>query len=1666
MDLRVLGDIEASVDGRVVDLGGPRQRLLLAVLLTEPDAVVGTSRLVEALWDGEERPERPERAVQTYVSRLRKTLGADRIITRRPGYGLVVRDGELDAERYAAAVAEAGRRRAAGDLSGALDAVLPANDLWRGEPWAELADRFWAVGPAGRLREVRAGAAELEVGLLVDLDDPAAALSRLEPLLAEHPVHDGLRRLQLLVLHRTGRSVEATRAFQRYRDRVVAETGLEPSAELAALEAAILRDDPALATATPTVRGFELIERIGSGRTSVVWRARQASLDREVALKVLRSELADDVEVIRGFERRARVLSGLAHPHLVPLVDAWRDHRGAYVVMPLLSPAAAQRPVGGWGPGAVTRLVGDGADALAALHGTGIVLGELGADDVLLTDDGRAVLAGLGVIGPSTQSPADDVAALARVGLDLLGEPAEATPLASILTAAASGEVSDAAVLRDALGRGPRPQGGPIRNPYKGLAAFDVGDAEDFFGRKDIVAGLVERTTTERLVAVVGPSGSGKSSVVRAGLLPTLARRAELGGLPWFGVTMVPGADPWEGLEAGLLRLAVNPPASLRDQLLADDRGLLRAVTRCLPDGRSDLLLVIDQFEELWTLTDAPTRDAFVAALVAAVSDPASRLRAVVTVRADLWDRPLSDPRLGERLARSAVSLPALSAEQLEEVVLGPARRVGLGIEATVVAELVRTGLTEPAALPLVQFTLTELADRVDGDVVTAADLAALGGVEGAVARRAEDVFAGLDEPHRAATRTLFGRLVSVTGGTPTRQRSRTAELDDDARDVVEAFGSARLLTYDRDAETREQTVEVAHESLLTAWPRLRDWVADDADELRTAGRVSTRARTWEASGHDDGELLRGAPLAAATALVGGRPERFTPSERAFVAAGEAQVTAERDQERRQYRRVRAALAAVAVLLAVALGAGFVALGQRDDARAASFDNETQRLALAAPELVETDPSLALLLAAEAHRRDPGPLGLGGLQRVMTRTDRFLGLLTPGVAVEGLAWLDDETLAVVGPDTIRLVDTTTRVTIASESLTPMRIWPAAAAVVAASPAARLVAAAEPAGGVVVLDEGLAEVNRWSVGADVRSLAFSPDGGRLFIGDGAGAVHEADPAGGGVIRSWSAHPPGPLEIPGDTLDYLVPIYQALGNLGVVAIAVTDDAVVTSGHFDVARWDRSDGDEVWRTSGPLVVDTGVPGFQNLPLILSIDPSAPNRVLMAGGRRFGTLDMSSGRAHPHRDPVADKVGLGASRPDQAAGGGLVALAAQDGLVRVYDPVTGERPQAAVEVGLGGLRTVAISPGGRTLASGTAEGALLHALDGSGLVAEGLPVDRTDHDYVSIARGGHLATVSSFTPGRSVLWERDTGGWTQRPFPPGSDHGWLELLDAGDIPEGMMMDWVNVDWGSVRYRRLDDLEPAGELILGASGGPASARHGLLLATPVSPRLAGGPVVRYHRIPSGELVREVPVPPELAGVRLMHAFVGDLVLGHDGAGGVVAFDHGAGEFVDAPFTTDVPVSRIRTGPRDRHLYVARVDGLVEERDIGTFEVTRVFDTAQAATSEDVFSIFVDPWRQRMLSTTGKGPQLTDLSTGQLVGGPFPADPDLVVGGGADATADEPLQLITAVGPHAKVWNLDTDTWFDIACRAAGRNLTRGEWDRLGPRDTAYRATCPQWSAA
>ncbi len=511
--------------------------------------------------------------------------------------------------------------------------------------------------------------------------------------------------------------------------------------------------------------------------------------------------------------------------------------------------------------------------------------------------------------------------------------------------------------------------------PFKGLASFEPVDADYFFGRERLVAELVARLVGASFLGIVGPSGSGKSSVLRAGLLPALA-----GGV-------LPGSEAWRRL---LLRPGERPLDELRRVLVSGAKDPLAEALDALP-GNARLLLAVDQFEELFTAcrSDAE-RAAFSDTLVRAAADPEGRAVVVVALRADFYGRFAAYPGLAELLGGNQVLVGPMQASELRRAVELPAGRVGLRVEPELADALVDDVEGEPGALPLLSTALLELWQKREAGALTLAAYRESGGVHGAVARLAEGTYARIPDERRQLVRAVMLRLVGEgESDAPVRRRAPLAELDlerDDGWPTCSRRWPTAVSSPCRKETSRSPTRRCCANGRACASGSTR--TPKDAGLRR---HITQAATEWDAAGRDQGELYRGARLAAALDWTADHALDVNELEREFVTESREASEKETKRVRRTNRRLRGLLAGVAVLLAAAVAGGIFAVVQRGEAR----DAETAQLAqrLGAQALVEDDLDRSLLLARQAVAIDGSPQTRSYLLEALLRSPKAVGIM-------------------------------------------------------------------------------------------------------------------------------------------------------------------------------------------------------------------------------------------------------------------------------------------------------------------------------------------------------------------------------------------------------------------------------------------------------------------------------------------------------------------------------------------------------------------------------------------------------------------------------------------------------------------------------------------------
>ncbi len=461
--------------------------------------------------------------------------------------------------------------------------------------------------------------------------------------------------------------------------------------------------------------------------------------------------------------------------------------------------------------------------------------------------------------------------------------------------------------------------------PYRGLLSFRASDSDMFFGREGVLAELLERLAPQRLLALVGPSGSGKSSLLCAGVTAAV----QAGKVPCARA-------------ARLITPGPEPPLEL--------------------EGEDTELLIIDQFEELYTqCTDPLRRAAFIDALLS------RRGPVAIGVRADFYGEISSNPRLARAVSANHVLLGAMGEEELRCAIEEPARLAGLELAPGLVDLVLRDAAGQPGALPLISHALRATWERRDGRTLSVEAYRSTGGVSSAIAQTAETIGQQMPEEQRALLRGIFLRLAELGDGVEdTRRRVRSDDLvphggsPREVRALLEQLAEARLVTLD------EGTVELAHEVLIRRWPRLRRWLEEDREGIRLYRRLCDAARSWDAAGREPGDLYRGGRLEAALEWSRTNSALLNETEKDFLDSS-AQESANAIRRRQiANRRLRRSLAAAAALLVVALALLAFALVSRHDAVGAEASARSQALATESRAQIARDPQLALLLARAA----------------------------------------------------------------------------------------------------------------------------------------------------------------------------------------------------------------------------------------------------------------------------------------------------------------------------------------------------------------------------------------------------------------------------------------------------------------------------------------------------------------------------------------------------------------------------------------------------------------------------------------------------------------------------------------------------------------------------
>jgi WD40 repeat protein len=1165
-------------------------------------------------------------------------------------------------------------------------------------------------------------------------------------------------------------------------------------------------------------------------------------------------------------------------------------------------------------------------------------------------------------------------------------------------------------------------------SPYRGLEAFDAQHAEFFCGREADVQRLVEKLKASTFVALIGPSGSGKSSLARAGLIPALRRGAVAGSERWRIVTLRPGTHPLDALAGHVIALYPDlAAADVRDQLAADAR-TLRVLCSRVPAGGTRVLFLVDQCEEVFTLCgDEQERRAFLLNVLhtATAAGPST---VVPTLRADFYPRSAAYPEFAQQLAAHQFLVGPMGEGQMRQAISDPARRVGLELEGGLVDTILEDVQHQPGALPLLEHALLELWERRRGRMLTLEAYRESGGVAGALAKRADAVLASFDQREREVMRRVLLRLTQPGEGVDdTRRRAPMSELVTVASHgsaverVVGALADARLVTTGGADAEPDRKVEVAHEALIRGWPTLREWVEEDREGLRLHRRLTEAAAEWRALGREPGALLRGARLAATREWAEHHESDLNELERELLRASAAAEAGELETTRRRARRLRflagtlaLSTAGVAVLAVLAVRSGHQARMQQEIA--------TSR-ALAGQGIIRLPRRLdvGLLLSLQAYAVHPTAEARDAVVRAVQRTDGLARLWrADALTIRGVALSPDgRSVATSGGDhLIRLWDARTRrlvhpplaghqnyvqkLVFSRDSSTlasadqdgTVLLWdvatgtrisgtPLSGATVAFSTAGTRLATASD--GISIIDAATRTQQAVPGVIDEPGiLAFSPDDRLLASALTARSDAHVDPP---KISLWRVAKhglgaaPAPCASPPKSATPRYPVDLAFADRRTLAWAA-DDGTVT-------LWD--------------VRDCHLVAARRVGRRLTSIVFAPKGGLLASGDRNGNIRLST---VPDLRPTGPRLGDDERVSGLEFDGDQVVSAGDFGLVASWDFRAAQRLYERMDGDLSGSTAIAVSPDGHTVAS-AGPVPQITLWDISNGLRRGLQMPVVGPTALAFSPDGRLLAAGTYS-GDLIVWNLAKRKPEQLAQPVRAHQRRIVSLAFRRDSEALASAALD---GTIRLWRPQTLSPTGD--------PIAARADQRTSIAFAP---DGSIIASRgtfdaRVVKGEVTVWDPKSRKPIGATM--TVQGDII------GGVAVSPNGRTLAIGA--YRNVTLWDLRTHKR--------LGGPLERAN---------GDVRSLAFSNDGHTL-----------AAGDGDlTLWDVPSGHEIGEPVPGYDDVAFSrdGNALLSAGE-----SRIGRWSSLmWTRDVDRFADRICPIVGRSLNRQEWKQFLPPGEPY----------
>jgi WD40 repeat protein len=1191
----------------------------------------------------------------------------------------------------------------------------------------------------------------------------------------------------------------------------------------------------------------------------------------------------------------------------------------------------------------------------------------------------------------------------------------------------------------------PEPVPEELPCPYPGMAPFDASLARFFHGRAGEVSALARRLRHQRFVLVIGPSGSGKSSLVLAGLLPELARREDG---RWLVRSLRPGGAPLRSLAAALGGWD-DQPVGAAPALAELDRATALLLGQEPPADR--LLVVVDQLEEAFTQASEPERSEFLSTLV--TLREVNRCAVVATMRADFYPE-LMTSALWPVDPVERVEVAPLRGAALRQAIERPAQDVGVQLDRGLTERLLADAAGEPGALPLVQETMVLLWQDRTHRLLTQSAYDALGvdgqsGLAVALATRADAALASLAPGLRLIARRIFLRLVQFgEGRDDTRRQQPVAALRAVTEDpelfdrTLTHLTDQRLLIMSSEGAAEARTVDLAHEALITAWPTMRRWIEQARQGLRVQRQLSRDAEEWQALGREPSALIRGVQLAAAREWVGEHADELNVLERAFLDASLVHEASELEVARRANRRLRLLAQGLGTLLVLVVATSVVAVfqsvqarQQRDRAEAQQRRATSRQLAAQAVAASGRQVPRSLLLSLEALRSDDTAEARSALLTSLQASDphTIAFLQGPSDPIRSLAFSPDGTTLATGSEAgaVQFWDVAHH----RSSGGPVVGHHGTIQALAFSPDGRTAASAGFDGRAVLWDPrsrrplaGTLQVKEQS--AQLWSVAFSPDGTSLAAGVTVGSA--AGPRG--LVVVWDVA----------RRQVLAELPVQVGHT-VASLAFSDDGTnLTAGTLEgaVTTWHR-----LRQPGVPRLAAGG--NFSQAAL-------SPDGHILGLAIARGTVELWDVRRRRQlTKPLTGHTGV-VEDVAVSADGGRVAAGGVDQKVLVWDVATGQPIGGPLHGHSARLESVAFAPDGRTLASGSDDGTvILWDLDTRPTLGE--PLEGHDQPVWSVAFAPDGRMVASGSDdGTAMLWDPSTGRRIGKPL-----EGEGQVQSVAFTPDGRTLATSGrggVDlWDVATQRRLTTLTVEGEAVVTAV---AFAPNGRTLAAGTGDGsisfwdVAGRQPLGAPQQGHSQLVTAVAFSPDgrtmasssLDGSILLWDTAGGRRLGelprrHTGAVQSVAFDPATGELASGHQDGTIQLWDARRRQPVQEPLVAhegRTYAVAFSRDgqllaSGGQDGTVVLWHADAQ----------EGWRRLDEPLTGHARPVTSVA--------FGPDGLELASGSWDRTV--------------RVWDLDLASWQKRACAIANRDLSQAERDQFLGQGQPRNPTCPYRSS-